>query len=384
MIGQTSPLPNAVAWRPSATHAALQARARLKDSLRTWFAERGVLEVDTPVLVADTVSDPATPAVAVPLGAGRKAYLATSPEYAMKRLLAAGSGSIYQMGPVFRADESGRTHRVEFTMVEWYRVGQTLAELMADVADLLTHIGFPPARKVSYRERFFAVTGLDPITADLSALAAAADALAGRPVCNPTDRGMLLDLIFGLAVAPGLGCDGSPLLIYGFPAAQAALARLDPEDREVACRAEVFVNGLELGNGYEELTDAAEQARRFAADNQLRSARGLLPVTPDRGLLAALDHGLPACSGMAMGLERLQMALTGVSDIAHVQAFAHELADDGSDDRLIDEGGAIPEGAARLAPASSRSPQSRAQSQSQRAPVEMMPAAAPAAEEVNR
>lgn len=318
-------MPEAGAWRPSATLDALRARARLKALLRSWFAARGVLEVDTPVLVAETVSDPATPSIAVPLGTGRSASLATSPEYAMKRLLAAGSGSIYQMGPVFRADESGRAHRVEFTMVEWYRVGQTLADLMEDIADLLRHIGFPGARKTAYRQAFHAVTGLDPITVDTPTLAAEAEALAGRVAFDPKDRSMLLDLIFGLAVAPKLGCHGSPELIYGFPAAQAALARLAPEEPDVACRVEVFVDGLELGNGYEELTDAAEQAQRFAADNQLRSARGLPPVAPDQRLLAALEHGLPACSGMAMGLERIQMALTGATDIAQVQAFAHEL-----------------------------------------------------------
>lgn len=318
-------------WRPTADPAALNERALLKRRIRDWFHGAGFLEVDTPVLVAAPVTDPATGSIAVPLtegalAAGPLAYLATSPEYAMKRLLAAGSGNIYQFGPVFRADEHGRQHRTEFTLLEWYRVDQDLDGLMRETEALLMALDFPDARRISYQAAFETAVGLDPLTAPDEVLLRLAQSLAEGLDIDSDDRPMLLDLIFSLAVAPTLGNDGVPVLLHRFPSCQAALARSDPTDPRVAMRVEVFVGGVEMGNGFEELTDADEQRTRFCADNRVRMRRGLAQQPIDERLLAALESGLPACAGMAMGLERLHMARYGHQDIREVVAFADEFS----------------------------------------------------------
>lgn len=313
-------------WRPTADISALTERAALKRRIREWFDQRGFLEVDTPVLVAAPVTDPATENLTLAPGAAPgDVFLATSPEYAMKRLLAAGSGNIYQLGPTFRADERGRYHRPEFTLLEWYRVGQGLTGLMDEAGALLQALGFPPARRVAYSAAFAKVTGLDPLDVDNATLQRCAQDLAKGLTLDEDDRAMLLDVIFGIAVGPTLGQDGVPMLLHGFPLCQAALATQDPHDLRLANRVEIFIHGVEIGNGFEELTQAEVQRARFASDNLVRASRGLAPRAVDERLLAALRAGLPACAGMAIGLERLHMVLHSHHDIRSVMAFADEL-----------------------------------------------------------
>jgi len=292
--------------------------------MRRWFEREGVLEVDPPTLVAAGVTEPGTPSYRVfpPLGDTPSGYLSTSPEYHLKRLVAAGLGDVYAMAPVFRAEEVGRHHQSEFVMVEWYRVGCDLAGLIADVTDLVRAAGLEAPVTVSrYRDVFAAAAGIDPITASDAELAALADATAGGIALDPSDRALSLDLVFSHLVAPGLGRSG-PEFIRDFPACQAALARLDPATPETALRTELFVDGLEIANGFEELTDAREQRARFEADNRLREARGLPMMPIDEPFLAALEHGLPPCAGVALGLDRLLMVLFGATSIGQVRSFA--------------------------------------------------------------
>lgn len=292
--------------------------------MRAYFDKTGALEVDTPVVVNAGVTDPATPSFRVFSATGDRAvgFLATSPEYHMKRLLAAGLGDCYSLAPAFRADEHGRRHRSEFALIEWYRLGFDLTALMADVAALIAAAGIErPLRRVDYAEVFAATTGLDPLTAADEVLAAAARDAAGGLEVDPDDRALALDVLFSHRVVPAL--ERSALtFVTGYPACQAALARLDPERPGTALRFEAFAAGMELANGFEELTDPVEQRARFEADNRLRRRRGL-PVMPiDDALLAALAHGLPRCAGVALGLDRLMMVRLGESEIGHVRPFA--------------------------------------------------------------
>ena len=308
-------------WRPAASAAALARRADLLAAVRGFFARRGVLEVETPLLASHGVTDPAIEPLVVPGGASLSAprYLQSSPEYAMKRLLAAGSGPIYQLGKAFRDGEAGRRHNPEFTLLEWYRPGFDHHALMAEVADLLEHcLGRTGWRKVSYGDLFRAHLGLDPHSADAEALAAIArgELDAGE---LELDRDGWLDLLLSHRIEPaleGLVC------VHAYPASQAALARIDASGPvPVAERFEFYVDGVELANGYHELVDPAEQARRFAADNDRRRQQGLAERAPDPRLLAALEAGLPACSGVALGFDRLVMLATGAGSLDEVLAF---------------------------------------------------------------
>jgi lysyl-tRNA synthetase class 2 len=262
--------------------------------------------------------------------AGRESryWLQTSPEYAMKRLLAAGSGDVYQVQKVFRDGESGRRHNPEFTMVEWYRIGFDDAALMDEVEALLVELLgarlVRPAERVTYRDALARATGLDPYAAPVAALHAyARDQLGDVPADLAVDRDACLDLLMGAVVGPQLG-DGRITFVHDYPASQAALARLKPArpgEPPVAARFEAYVGGLELCNGFHELADAAEQRRRFEADRATRAERGL-PVPPlDERLLAALAHGLPDCAGVALGFDRVVMLAAGTDDIRDVLAF---------------------------------------------------------------
>ena len=294
----------------------------MRSAIREYFDAAGVLEVDTPVLVTAGVTDPATPSLRVLSPAGEQSFLATSPEYHMKRLLAAGLGDIYSLGPAFRADEHGRRHRSEFALVEWYRVGFDLHALMADVAALIEAAGVElPVRGVDYTEVFLEATGLDPLTTSDEALAAAARQAAGGLALDPDDRALALDLLFSHRVVPALE-RGALTFVTGYPACQAALARLDPARPDTALRFEAFAAGMELANGFEELTDPVEQRARFFADNRLRRRRSLPTMPIDEAFLAALAHGLPRCAGVALGLDRLLMVRLGESEIARVRPFA--------------------------------------------------------------
>jgi lysyl-tRNA synthetase class 2 len=288
------------------------------------MARKRIMEVETPILGETGATDPNIESLhtEVETAAGKKRlYLQTSPEFCMKRLLAAGSGPIYQIARVFRRDESGRLHQPEFTMLEWYRPGFDLQRLMDEVAELLEALGVPVVERLTYGESFRERVGLDPHDAGTHCLVRRAAALGF--LCEPPDPAALLDFLFSECVTPELGVRGGTF-IYDFPAHQAALARLRPGDPPVAERFELFIKGMEIANGYHELADAAEQHRRFEADNRRRAERGQAEMPPDRRLLAALAHGLPDCSGVAMGIDRLLMVLTGSEHIGDVLAFPVE------------------------------------------------------------
>lgn len=317
------------AWRPTASPSTLRLRASLLARVRAFFAARDVLEVETPILAQATVTDVHLASLETRI-AGRPGpyYLQTSPEYAMKRLLAAGCGDVYQVAKVFRDGESGGRHNPEFTLVEWYRLGFGDRALMDEVAallhDLLGDRLVRAPEYVTYREALRQATGLDPYTAPAADLHAYASARLGHvPPELARDRDGCLDLLMGALVGPALGADRITL-VHDYPASQAALARLLPGEPPVAARFEAYVGGLELCNGFHELTDAGEQRRRFEADRAQRAARGLPCPPSDERLLSALAHGLPDCAGVALGFDRVVMLAAGVHEIREVLAFAVE------------------------------------------------------------
>ena len=320
-------------WRPAATLAVLATRARLLATTRAFFAARGVLEVETPALVAAPVSDPQLRNIVVQLGGGeRQAYLHTSPEYHMKRLLAAGAPDIYQLGKVWRDGEQGTRHAPEFTLLEWYRHGFGLADLAAETAALLGELAVaagapaPRATWTTYRDLLLDTTGLDPLAAATPVIRARAcgllgDALGpGLAASLGDDRLAWLDLLVTHVVTPALAGRGL-VVVARYPADQAMLARLAADDPAVAERFEVFWDGLEVANGYLELRDPVEQAARFAADRARRRALGAPDALPDARLLAALAAGLPDCAGVAVGFDRAVMRAAGVDAIEGVLSF---------------------------------------------------------------
>ncbi len=254
--------------------------------------------------------------------AGGQFYLQSSPEFAMKRLLAAGSGPIYQVCRAFRDAESGRLHNPEFTLLEWYRPGFDHHGLMDELDTLMSRVlgSAGTTRRLTYREAFVEHGGLDVFEASTHALLARAEdsglTLSGD---SPVERDMLLDFLFSHVVQPALG-DGR-VYVYDFPASQAALARVRATRPPVAERFELFLNGIEIANGYHELADADEQRQRFAADGVARKRLGLAQMPVDERLLAALTHGLPDCAGVAVGLDRLFMIAGGESSIQAMMAF---------------------------------------------------------------
>jgi lysyl-tRNA synthetase class 2 len=318
-------------WRPTAGAAVLRHRAAMLALARAYFASAQVLEVQTPLLSRAAVSDPEIESIPVRPRSGPPQFLQSSPEYPMKRLLAAGIGDCYQICPVFRDGESGRLHSPEFTMIEWYRTGFGVDELERDVFRLLqaTTAGlrrFAPARSVTYREAIANACGIDShaaATGDIAAVLAAHDI---RPVgADQWDRDAWLDLLMGAIVGPGLGRD-APVFVRDYPASQAALARLrvDADGQPVAERFELYVDGVELANGFHELGDAGEQRRRFERDLSVRRARSQPQNPLDERLLAALAHGLPDCSGVALGFDRLVMVALGLPDLASAASFADD------------------------------------------------------------
>ena len=305
----------------------LRRRAEMLARARAFFAARGVLEVETPALSPAAPSDPALESIAAEVASvGGTHYLPTSPEFAMKRLIADGLGDIYQVCRVFRDGELGRWHQPEFTMIEWYRLGFDDAALMDEVEALVRALTVGeaarwPARRITYRDAFVDALDIDPLTRPRDAeprLAA-----LGIDVPPGLDDDALLDLAFVTAVAPSWPRD-TWTFVHDYPASQAALARLKPGDPRVAARFELFAGTIELANGFAELTDAAEQRRRFDADQAERRRRGL-PVRPiDEAFLAALDQGLPDCAGVALGFDRLVAVALGLQSVAETVALAHE------------------------------------------------------------
>ncbi len=304
---------------------ALAARAGLYRRIRQYFDETGVMEVMTPVLSFAGNTDPAIESFQSTYIRGhqrRPMYLHTSPEFFMKRLLCQGSGSIYQLCPVFRLEEQGCQHNPEFAMLEWYRLNFDYRQLMQDVAALISSVtGMSPVvSEVSYRQ-LFEPWQIDPHTASADQLAA----LAGRQgidLYNSDDFSIdqWLDLLMTHVVEPAMDPQ-QMLFVYDFPQSQASLAKCRHEDVSVAERFELYWGGMELANGFSELTDAAEQRKRFEQDNLKRQRLGLQPVAVDEHFLAALEQGMPACSGVAMGIDRLLMIMLQAANIDEVLTF---------------------------------------------------------------
>lgn len=286
-----------------------------------------MLEVETPQLSAAAATDLHLECLrAAPAEGGPAGWLHTSPEFPMKRLLAAGAGDIWQLARVFRGAEQGRRHNPEFSLLEWYRIGWDAPRLMGEVDEFVRTLAGEggiagETVRLSYCEAFLRHAGFDPFVADGVDIARA---LAARGVPLPEgvgeDRDTALDLALATLVEPALD-PARPTFIYDFPASRAALARIRPGDPAVAERFELFLGGMELANGFHELTDAEEQAARFEADLAARRARGLSEPPMDERLLAALRHGLPACAGVALGFDRLVMILAGATHIDEVLAF---------------------------------------------------------------
>jgi lysyl-tRNA synthetase class 2 len=312
-------------WRPTATPAALRQRAALLARTREFFAERGVLEVETPALSGAGVSDPQIESLVTRLaGVHRPLYLHTSPEFPMKRLLAAGSGDIYQLCRVFRDGERGRWHNPEFSLLEWYRLGFDDAALMSEVEALTARLLAPqrrlePAERLTYAEALRRHAGVDAHGAcerDLEEAAAA----QGIDCKADLDRDAKLDLLMGLVVGPKLGRE-RPCFICDYPVSQASLARLKPGLPPVAARFEFYLDGIELANGFHELSDSREQRDRFTRDLEVRRARRQAQPPLDERLLAALEVGIPDCAGVALGFDRLVAIAVGATRLSQVIAF---------------------------------------------------------------
>lgn len=310
-------------WQPSASLNNLRQRAEIFAKIRQFFARRDVLEVDTPLLTTTTATDLHIASFSV----GKKHFLQTSPEFCMKRLLAANYGAIYQLGKAFRHDEVGRQHNPEFTLLEWYRPGFNHQQLMQEVDELLQLIlATLPAEKFTYADIFQQYLQLDPHQSSLAELknCVKKNNINLDAVIDPNDRDAWLHLLISHLIEPHLGKD-RPIFIYDFPEAQAALARIRPGNPPVAERFEVYIKGVELANGYHELSDAAEQRKRFLQDQQRRMALNYPIVPLDERLLSALHHGLPNCAGVALGVDRLIMLALNAHSIAEVIPFSWEL-----------------------------------------------------------
>ena len=314
-------------WRPRCDPDTARLRASMLQSARRYFHAIGVLEVDTPALSVAAASDPQIESVGANLAVagGREYYLHTSPEYCMKRLLCAGYPDIYQICKVFRDGESGRMHQPEFTMIEWYRHGLSLHEIICDclalIGDVLGDPGdFGEPATLNYRDAFIDKLGIDPIRADIAALRDLSDADEDLAQALADDRDAWLDLLLSEKIVPSLP-DDSPTVIYHYPASQAALARLCPANNAVADRFEVFLGRVELANGYVELTDPSEQQERFSKDQLQRQNRDQQLRPLDYEFLAAIRSGMPDCAGVAVGFDRLLMIRASENDIRDIQTF---------------------------------------------------------------
>jgi lysyl-tRNA synthetase class 2 len=304
----------------------MRKRAALLSGLRQFFADRAILEVETPLLCRSGITDPAIEPFLVHScdSLQQPRFLQTSPEYAMKRLLAVWGEPIFQISKAFRDGEVGSRHNPEFSLLEWYRPGFDHHQLMAEVADLVRCcLGERELQMYSYRQLFQERLQVDPFTATVAELQTIARCHVD-PGTLSGDRDLWLDLLMSHVLEPQLG-QGTICFVYDYPVSQAALARVvQADDVSVGQRFELFVDGMELANGYCELTDVAEQRQRFERDNALRRERGQCERPVDELLLAALAHGLPDCSGVALGVDRLLMLVTGASHIRDVLAFDWE------------------------------------------------------------
>lgn len=311
-------------WCPSASVKNLRLRAEILKKIRDFFSARSILEVETPLLCHTSVTDPYIESIPAYYQSSRKEeryYLQTSPEYAMKRLLAANSGSIYQICKAFRQDEIGRFHNPEFTLLEWYHIGFDHHQLMQEMDELLQQLlGTNAAVKKSYQEIFQDFLKINPHTINESDLKKCLKQNHLSLATQINDIDTLLQLLFTHCIEPHLG-KNAPCFIYDFPASQAALSRIQPSDPPLAARFEVYFQGIELANGFHELCDASEQRKRFQKNLLLREKEGLHLLPIDELFLSALDQGLPDCAGVALGLDRLIMLAAKVSHIQEVLSF---------------------------------------------------------------
>lgn len=313
-------------WQPSAAIETLRTRAAILKSIRDFFTARQVLEVETPLMCHTSVTDPfiqSVPALFQAQGSEKEIrhYLQTSPEYAMKRLLAAGSGAIFQISKAFRQGEVGRHHNPEFTMLEWYRPGFNHHDLMNEMDALLMMVlSKPPAERITYSALFMQHLQINPHVATLSELQACAMDKNISVASEIQDCDTWMQILMSEYIEPRIGQD-KPCFIYDFPASQAALARIQPGHPPVASRFEVYFRGIELANGFHELQDANEQRKRFEKNVAERKHLGLNDMPIDEFLLSALSHGLPDCSGVALGIDRLVMLATQHHAIAEVLSF---------------------------------------------------------------
>jgi lysyl-tRNA synthetase class 2 len=320
---------------PTADWSRLRLRAQLLERVREFFSEHGFLEVETPILSHDIVIDRHLDPFTSVLNSdtrqpetGERLFLQTSPEFAMKRLLAAGGEAIYQITRAFRnGGERGRLHNPEFTIVEWYRTGDGMSEgmqLLSDLAEALLARG--PAERISYRQAFEHHAGVDPHSVAVEELVAtAAQCQIAVPTALAQDRDGLLNLLLVELVEPHLGRE-KPMILYDYPASQAALARIRNDPAPVAERFELYVDAIELANGYHELLDAGVLRRRNADANAQRIADGKAPLPEESRLLAAMEAGLPPCTGVALGFDRVVMIAAGAQSIDEVIAFPIERA----------------------------------------------------------
>ncbi len=319
-------------WKPVCDLELLHLRAQMLIKIRNFFQQRSVLEVETPLLCHATGTDPQLDFFSSESIQNQAMFLQTSPEFAMKRLLAAGSGSIFQICKAFRKGESGRFHNPEFSILEWYRVGFSLHQLMDEVTELLNEVlpGFCPkntVNKISYVELFTQVTGLNPLQFCQKSYSSyvTKNALGDAISLCGNDHAMWLDFIFSHKVQTTLN-NQALCLVFSYPSIQSSLARLNKENPMIADRFEVFINGVEIGNGFFELADAKEQEIRFDNENISRKTKGLVQVKKDQLFLDALRSGLPDCSGIALGLDRLLMIMTNSKSLNNVLTFPFERA----------------------------------------------------------
>jgi elongation factor P--(R)-beta-lysine ligase len=316
-------------FRPTAPWENLRRRAEMLRRLREFFRRHDMLEVETPVLSADTVVDRHLDPFCVEAPTlSRPFWLQTSPEFGMKRLLAAGGPSMYQITRAFRQEELGPLHNPEFTMVEWYRLSDDMPagiQFLSDLCEEMLACG--PAERLSYAEAFRRFVGLDPHAADCRELIAAArdSAIVAPETMAADDRDGWLDLLLAERVQPHLGV-GRPAIVYDFPASQAALAQVRGESPPLAERFELYADGLELANGYHELSEPRELRRRAAEANRQRMADGKRPLPEDNRMLAAMEAGLPPVTGVALGFDRLVMIACGAKTLGEVVAFPFDRA----------------------------------------------------------
>ena len=323
-------------WQPTASLEMLKTRARLLSKLRTFFAEKNILEVQTPILSQAGNTEPTIETFVTQQHEDSKhtiqpSFLNTSPEFAMKRLVAAGCGSIYQITPAFRQDEQGKRHNPEFTLLEWYRLDFDHHALMGEVNSLVRFVAedslkLERSEFFTYQDAMIKFAGIDPFKASLEELKAATKK-AGIEVVGMDDapRDSWLDLLMSQVVEKNLP-ENCPVFIYDYPASQAALAKIRKGSTDVAERFELYINGMELANGFHELNDAKEQAERFHQDQLKRKENNQQGIPADHHLINALEHGLPECAGVAIGLDRLLMLLTKSKHIDEVLTFPFDRA----------------------------------------------------------